>query len=157
MASLTVPLLSRTLWATGDALLWAELDLLLKDNQRAWRLHTFLVDSGTEMTTMPAVTARQLDLPMPPTPRPGLLHAQTGLEIRAGFLRAQFAGLAGTEYAIPCFFVGDPDAPTDPNQPAAQVPRSLLGLTGVVDKVRILFDGVPTPGAAYSNLIVEQV
>jgi hypothetical protein len=63
MARLETPLLAKTLWKTGDILLRAELDLRLKDNSGGWQAETFLVDSGTEMTIMPASLARALDLP----------------------------------------------------------------------------------------------
>jgi hypothetical protein len=55
---LEVPLLGKTLRATGDVLLRAELDLLIQTNARSWEQVVFLVDSGTEATTMPAAQAR---------------------------------------------------------------------------------------------------
>ncbi len=116
-----VPLRDRKLWATGDVLLRAELDLLLKDNNAGqWKADTFLVDSGTEMTTMPAWLAKKMDLPMPRKAATGAIHKQTRLEIRAGLLRARIIGLDGTEFTFPCFFPGDPDAP----------PKNLPGSTG---------------------------
>ncbi len=154
MSRLEVPLRDRKLWATGDVLLRAELDLLLKDNAGQWKADTFLVDSGTEMTTMPAWLAKKMDLPMPRKAATGAIHKQTGLEIRAGLLRARIIGLDGTEFTFPCFFLGDPGAPPSGSQ-AATPPRKLLGLSGVVDKMRILFDGTPTPSARYGNLILE--
>jgi hypothetical protein len=88
MASrLEVPLLGKTIRATGDVLLRAELDLLIQTNAQIWEQVVFRVDSGTEMTTMPAAQALLLDLPLPVSPVPGLLHAQTGLEVRAGLIR----------------------------------------------------------------------
>jgi hypothetical protein len=132
----------------------AELDLLLKDNAGQWKADTFLVDSGTEMTIMPAWLAKKMDLPMPRMAATGAIHKQTGLEIRAGLVRARIVGLDGTEFTFPCFFLGNPDAPTSGSQ-AATLPRKLLGLSGVVDKMRILFDGTPTPSALYGNLILE--
>jgi hypothetical protein len=39
MSRLELPLQHRKLWATGDVLLWADLDLLIKDNAelpRGW-------------------------------------------------------------------------------------------------------------------------
>lgn len=65
MSRLVTPLLYRTLWATGDVLVRAELKLLLKTNQGNWRTRRFRADSGAEITTMPAFDARRLDLPMP--------------------------------------------------------------------------------------------
>ncbi len=156
MSQLAVPLRERKLWATGDILLRAELDLLLKDSAGNWTQETFLVDSGTEMTTMPAYRARQLGLPLPQNATPGAIHTQTGLEIRSGYLRARVAGMDQTEYAFPCFFLGDPNTAPDPKAPPATMPRNLLGLSGVVNQLRLSFDGDPTPGALYGNLIVEK-
>jgi hypothetical protein len=154
LSRVEVPLRSRKLWATGDVLLRAELGLLLKDNAGQWRAATFLVDSGSEMTTMTAWLAKQRDLPMPRNAATGAIHKQTGLEIRAGLLRARIVGLNGTDFTFPCFFLGDPDVPPSGSH-ASALPRKLLGLSGVVDKVRILFDGTPTPSALYGNLILE--
>jgi hypothetical protein len=156
MSRLELPLRDRKLWATGDVLLRAELDLLLKDNSGQWRATTFLVDSGAEMTAMPAWLAKQLNLPIPRKAALGAIHRQTGLEIRSGLLRTRIVGLDGTEFSFPCLFLGDPDTPPGGSQ-ASTAPRRLLGLSGVVDKVRILFDGTPTPVAPYGNLILETV
>ena len=156
MSRLYVPLLGRILWATGDLLLRVELDLFLKDRMGAWQQEPFLVDSGSEMTTMPAFQAKKLDLPMPQRAARGAVHTQTGLEIRSGYLRVRVMGMDATEYALPCLFLGDPDAPV-PLAPGQPVPRRLLGLGGVVDKLRFLFDGKPGPGALYGLLIVEKI
>jgi len=65
MSRLEVPLRQRTLRATGDTVLWADLVLSLKTSRGAWEELPFRVDSGTEMTTMPAYDAKSLDLPIP--------------------------------------------------------------------------------------------
>jgi hypothetical protein len=155
VSRLEVPLIGKTLLATGDILLRAELDLLIKTNAQTWTQVVFLVASATEMTTLPAIQANLLDIPMPVNPVPALKHAQTGLAIRAGLIRVQVVGLHGTEYTFPCYFLGDPNKPTS-LAPGATVPRNLLGLTGVVDKVRLSFDGKSTAAAPYGNLIVEK-
>jgi hypothetical protein len=95
-----------------------------------------------------------MDLPMPRKAATRAIDKQTGLEIRSGLLRARIVGLDGVDFNFPCFFLGDPDASSSVSQ-AATTPRTLLGLTGVVDKVRILFDGTPTPAALYGNLVLE--
>jgi hypothetical protein len=156
MSRLEVPLLDRKLWATGDILLRAELDVALKDDSGNWSPETFRVDSGAEMTTMPAYRAKQLGLPMPQKAAPGAIHTQTGLEIRSGYLRAKIVGMDQTEYAFPCFFLGDPNTTPNPNTPAAAMPRNLMGLSGVVNQIRITFDGDPAPRALYGILIVEK-
>ena len=156
MSRLAQPLLHQILWNTGDLVLRAELDLLLKDSHGHWHAKTFRVDSASDMSTMPAHDARKLGVPIPANPAP-LRHEQTGLEVRSGYLRCQVVGMDQTEYVFPCFFLGDPVLPPDPKAPPATLPRYLLGLSGVVDKIRILFDGSPGPGAPHGNLIVEKI
>ncbi len=56
----------------------------------------------------------------------------------------------GTEYVFPCYFLGDP------NVPVAD-PRNLLGLTGVIDHVRLIFDGTKSLAAPNGLLIVEKI
>ena len=120
MSRLEVPLRYRTLRATGDTVLWADLVLSLKTNRGAWKEIPFRVDSGTEMTTMAAVDARKLDLPIPKNPVPGLVLY--GQEVRSGLLRARVVGMDPTEFVFPCYFLGDPNLP-----PPTQA-RNLLGL-----------------------------
>jgi hypothetical protein len=146
MARVEIPLLHRTLTTTGDKVLHAELDLELRNNQNAWKRVTFVFDSGTEMTTMPAAKARSLDLPMPRRPVRGLRFR--GQEARAGLLRARVVGLDRTECHFPCYFLGDPDVPpTDP--------KNLLGMTGAINQIRLILDGTYTQAAPYGRLIVE--
>ena len=158
MSRLVTPLKYRTFWATGDVLIRAELDLQLKTNKQTWADLPFLVDSGTEMTTMAAFVAKRMDLPMPQQATRGAVHRQTGLPIRAGYLRVRVVGMDATEYVFPCFFLGDPDVLPDPLAPPATMPRRLLGLSGVIDKLDIRCDGTPVPAlrAPYGTLIVEK-
>lgn len=114
------------------------------------------MDSGSEMTTMPAFDAKQLGLPMPQRAAHGAVHSQTGLEIRSGYLRARVMGMDATEYAFPCLFLGDPDLPI-PSRSGQSAPRKLLGLGGVVDKLRLSFDGTLGPRAPYGLLTVEKI
>jgi hypothetical protein len=156
VSRLEVPLLGRTVRATGDILLRAELDLKIKTNAQTWEQVVFLIDSGTEMTTMPAAQARLLDIPLPVNPVSGLRHGPTGLEVRAGVLRVQVVGMDATEYVIPCYCLGDPNNPVGPTA-AATASRNLLGLTGVVDKVRLTVDGKSAgPAAPHGKLVVEK-
>ncbi len=146
MARVEIPLDNRILTTTGDKVLRAKLDLELRTNQNAWRRLTFLFDSGTEMTTMPAADAKTFDLPMPRRQVRGLTFRSR--EARAGLLRARVVGLDPIEYFFPCYFLGDPDVPTPD-------PRNLLGLTGVINQVRLTFDGTYTLAAPDGRLIVE--
>lgn len=157
LSRLEVPLLGKPVWTTGDVLLRAELDLLLEDHGGLWKPEIFRVDSGTEMTMMPAHLARSLDLPMPRDPVPGGLDVSgVRREVRAGLLRAQIVGMDATEYVFPCYFVGDPNRPHDPKGPPT-LPRNLLGLTGVVDQLRFTFDGTPSGGSPHGILAIERM
>jgi hypothetical protein len=100
------------------------------------------------MTTMYGSEARNLDLPIPKQPVRGL--TLRGQEVRRGVLRARIPGLDATEYVFPCYFLGDPNIPIVGS-------KNLLGLTGVIDKVRLTFDGTPSGTARYGLLIVEKI
>ena len=73
-----------------------------------------------------------------------------GLEVRSGLLRAQIPGMDATEYVFPCYFDGDPDA-----RPTRA--RNLLGLSGVINQIRISLDGTPSPAAPSGVLVVEKL
>ena len=146
MSRLQKPLNERVLWSTGDLILWAELDLLLKDDFGNWQAKTFRVDSATDMTTLPAYDAQ------------GVTHEPTGLPIRSGFIRCRVVGLDQTEHVFPCFFLGEPNAPPPPGTAPSRTPRYLLGLSGVVDKIRWTFDATPASlQAPHGYLTVEKI
>ena len=129
MSRLQAPLRYQILWSTGDLILRAYLDLLIKDGQGNWHPTTFRVDSASDMTTLPAYHAKMMGLPLPQLPSP-ITHEQTGLEVRSGYMRCRVVGMDPTEYAFPCFFLGDPDTSPDPNIPPARLPHYLLGFPG---------------------------
>jgi hypothetical protein len=147
MARLEIPLSSRKLQATGDEVVRAELAMELKTNQGTWVKVRFLVDSGTEMTTMAAAEAKSLNLPIPKRPVRGLTFL--GHEIRPGLLRARIVGMDSTEYTFPWDFLGDPNAP-------AVKLKNLLGLKGVINQIRLTFDEATSPFSPNGVLIVEK-
>jgi hypothetical protein len=148
MSRLERPLVGRTLRTTGDVVLRAPLVLGLKTNGGTWYDATFLVDTGTKMTTVPAFDARAWDLPVPMRPVPGL--TLSGQEVRAGLLRARVVGMDPTEYVFPCYFLGDPNLP--PPAPA----KNLLGLSGVISQLRLSFDGTSSLRAPWGVLVIEK-
>ena len=161
MSRLEKPLDHTILYATGDLLLRAEVDIHLKDNAGNWQQQTFRVDSGSDISAMPAWRAKALGLPIP---QAGTLlpvntaYGQVTMMVRSGLLRMKVEGMDQTEYVIPCHFRGDPDTSPDPSVSAAMLPRNLLGLSGVVDKLRITTDGKPVSAAApYGLLIIEKI
>ena len=82
MSRLEVPLAYRKLRTTGDVVVHAELVLAIKTDRGAWEPLPFLVDSGTEMTTMPAGEAKHQNLPMPKQPVSGLTLPGPGSPLR---------------------------------------------------------------------------
>ena len=90
MPRLEVPLTFRRLRSTGDVVVHAELALAIKTERGNWETVTFLIDSGTEMSTMPAADAKNRGLLLPKRPVSGL-HLQ-GLEVCSGLLRREFRG-----------------------------------------------------------------
>ena len=158
MSRLQKPLDHDILWATGDLILRAFLDLELKDNQGNWHKRTFRVDPATDMTILPAHKAQQMNLPMPQQPATGVQHEQTGLEIRSGVIRCRVVGMEQTEYTFPCFFLGDPNIPPSSGTPPAHLPRYLLGFSGVVDQIRWEFDSTPAGvQAPHGYLTVDKI
>jgi hypothetical protein len=128
---------------------------LIRDQRGVLRPETFRVDSGTEVTSMAAARAKALDLPIP---RKAIFLDVHGIkrEVRSGLIRIQIVGMDGDEYVFPCYFLGSPDAASGPGQLPA-LARNLLGLTGVVDKLRIIFDGTPSSRARHGMMVVEKV
>jgi hypothetical protein len=155
MSRIEVPIVGRILWATGDVLLRAPLSLRLRTAAGTWQTRIFLADPGAEITTMSAYEARLIGLPIPQKAAAGVAHRQSGLEVRSGYLRVQVVGMDPTEYAFPCFFLGDPTTTPGAGGPTAS--RRLLGLSGVIDKIQLAFNGRPAAGAPYGNLIVEKL
>jgi len=72
MSRLERPLVHRRLQTTGDVLVHAELNLAIKNDRGIWKSILFVVDPGTEMTTMPANEAKTKQLPIPRRPVKGL-------------------------------------------------------------------------------------
>ena len=59
-----------------------------------------------------------------------------------------------TEYAVPCYFLGDPNTP--PAGPASTFPRELLQPFALLDQLRFHFDKNATAAAPYGEMIIEK-
>ena len=114
-------------------------------------LETWLVDQGE-----PAFRAKQLGLLLPQKASPGATHKQTGLAIRSGILQFQVVGLDATEYALACFFLGEPDTPLDPRQITTR-PRNLLQPFQLVGQLHFALQKDPALGNLYGELLVQKV
>jgi hypothetical protein len=154
MARLEIPIAHQILSSTGDVKLWADIGLLLKDQAGNFVPETFRVDTGTQITTFPAHLAKGLNLPIPQAASPGAIQTPTGLEIRSGILRFRIDGMGPDEYQIACLFLGDPDTPPDPGQPAT-FPRKLFQPFQLLDRLRFTADKDPMTGSLYGDLLIE--
>jgi hypothetical protein len=154
MSRLALPIRGQILWSTGDIRLWVDLILLRKNNTGNWIPTRFRVDTATDITTFPAFRAKQAGFPMPQRPSRGAGHTQTGLEIRSGLLRFRIVGMDATEYAVPCFFLGDPNTP--PSAPRSAVPSKLLQPFALLDHLRFHFDKNATVTAPYGEMVLEK-
>ena len=96
---------------------------------------------------MPACDAKNLNLPIPRRPVRGLTFQ--GQEVRPGLLRARIVGMDATEYVFPCYFLGDPNVPVAKS-------TNLLGLTGVINQIRLIFDGPTSLQTPHGVLVVEK-
>jgi hypothetical protein len=154
MSRLAIPVIGQTLYATGDVALRADVTLALKDNAGNFVLWGFRIDSATDVTTFPAFEARRLNLPVPINPS-RIRHDPTGLEVRSGLLRFQIIGMDATEYAVSCFFLGNPAVV--PNSAAsAFLPRALLQPLALLDHLKFTMAKDPASiGATHGEVIIE--
>jgi hypothetical protein len=156
MSRLAVPVSHQMLFATGDVLLWVEVVLSLRDGAGNFVDCPFYIDSGTQITTFPAHDARQLGLYLQARPAQ-IRHEQTGLEVRSGMLAFRIQGMDQTVYAVPCFFLGDPDTPPPPGTPRGQLPRNLLQPLHLLDVLKFSTAKDPVSiGAPHGELIIEK-
>jgi hypothetical protein len=156
MSRLAIPVSHRALYATGDTLLWVDVTLLLRDGAGNFVNRDFKVDSATQITTFPAHDARHLGLYLQPRPAP-IRHEQTGLEVRSGQLAFRVKGMDQTLYAVPCFFLGDPDTPPPPGTPRGQLPQNLLQPLHLLDVLKFSTEKDPaSSGAPHGELVIEK-
>ena len=92
---------------------------------------------------------RDMNLQQPTKHRTTYQSCHQVLKIRSGLLRVQIPGMPATTYLFPCHAVGDPNS----RQVRA---RDLLGLTGVINQIRLTFDGTSSLVAPCGILIVEK-
>ena len=74
MSRLERPLLAKTIAADGRYRPPRRAHTPNQDEPQSWEPVNFLVDPGTEMTTLPAARAKQLGIPFPQKPVPAAWH-----------------------------------------------------------------------------------
>ena len=105
---------------------------------------------------MPAWRGKHLDLPMPVRRTLGVAVDRTVMEVRMGLIRARVVGMDPAEYVFPCMFLDDPNAAPTPTG-HGRLSLNLLGLTGVVEKLRLITEDTRAAGFPVGKLIVEKI
>jgi hypothetical protein len=82
-------------------------------------------------------------------------HDPTGLEVRSGVLRFRIDGMDATEYAVSCFFLGDPAVVPNPTVPAF-FPRALLQPLALLDHLKFTAEKDATSAAIYGEMTIDK-
>lgn len=147
--------LTDTILATGFIALQSTVELLIRTTKGFEPLQ-FLIDPGAVLTTIPASFARELGIPLP--------LKSTNLRVRTAggtvwqkvypvHLRVRIPAFAGREFVWPCHFVEPSTGAAD----SETLSRALLGLGGVLNDLRIIFDGGYALDAPHGCVILEEV
>lgn len=148
--SVRTPLESKLL-PTGYTGLRAEVELQVRTRLHRYAVLLFTVDPGSNVTTIPVSVAKDYELFLPEKSIPCQIKTATGLairQVRAALITVRVPGLDGRDFMWPCHFV-DAAAGDDLNP--------LLGLGGVLNDLRIIFDGTYAQEAPYGRLILEEL
>jgi len=157
MSRLAIPVTGQPLYATGDVMLSVWVRLHLRDGAGNFTDRDFRVDNGTDITTFPAHEARRLGLYLPARPA-AVRHEQTGLEVRSGQIAFRIDGMDLTLYAVPCFFLGDPNMPPAAGTPRGQLPQKLLQPLHLLNVLKFSMEKDPASvGAQHGEFIIEKL
>jgi hypothetical protein len=146
---LYIPLSVRSI-KTGARIIQARVSLLLQSSEPALIPVDFIVDPGCGISTMPRLLAEENGIPIPPrnTIKEISVRLSTGTgvqRVRFGQIGVRVPGFSGRIFFWNCHFVEPPHAPY----------MSLLGLDGVLNDLRLIFDGTYSMESPYGQLIVE--
>jgi hypothetical protein len=144
-----IPLSVRSI-KTGARLIQARVSLLLQSSEPGLVPVDFIVDPGCGISTMPRLVAEENGIPIPPrnTIKGIRVRSSTGSSVqrvRLGKIGVRVPGLSSRVCYWNCHFVEPPHAPY----------MSLLGLDGVLNDLRLTFDGTYSMENPYGQLIIE--
>lgn len=108
--------------------------LLVQRQDHTFAVIDFLVDSGSNVTTIPLSVARKYRLPVPSQVFELTVNTAVGQvrqRVYPGHIRVRIPEFAGREFVWPCHFV----------EYTGVKPVAVLGLAGVVQDGRIVHDG----------------
>lgn len=144
-----IPLQGSRIRATGETAVKAVLPISVKTQQGPFEPFEFLIDTGSSVSTIPLTVARRLHVLIPR--RTITIEVQTAAGMvrqrrHPGQLVARVPGFEGKPFVWPCHFVDHPSAP----------PVCALGLAGVLNDLKITFDGTYALEAPYGWLVLER-
>jgi hypothetical protein len=144
-----IPLEGRSI-ETGARILQAKLKLLLQTSKPGFASVDFIVDPGCGITSIPRAVAEERGIPIPSKDNIKILNVRTPTgsskqRVRFGKIGVRVPGLSSGTFFWGCHFVELPHAPY----------MALLGLGGVLDDLRLIFDGIYSIDNPYGVLILE--
>jgi hypothetical protein len=142
--------LTRTRFSTGLYGLKAVLHFLVRSKYHEFVPLDFLVDSGANITTVSVALAKRYGIPVPKRVVAVEVRTSAGIVrqyVHPGNLTLRVPGFSGRVFVWPCHYAELP----------ANQDCILLGLSGVIDDLRIVFDGAYSVDAPYGSCIIEEV
>jgi hypothetical protein len=115
-----------------------------------WESIDFLVDTGSSVTTIPVLLASKHALLIPGRSVEIPVRTIAGRIMqrrRVGTVVARIPGLQPYQFTWPCHFIEAPQSPAN----------AALGLAGVLDDLRLSFDGTYRDEAPYGTLTLEPI
>jgi hypothetical protein len=122
---------------------------------RGFRPVKFVIDPGAGLTMLPARIARQYRIPIPIRASDMTVNTSAGQvrqRVYPTYLRVRIQGLPGRGFQWPCHFVE-----SYASSPQGGLTRNLLGLSGVVNDFRIIFDGTYSQESPHGWAILEEL
>jgi hypothetical protein len=135
---------------TGARAIQAKLKLLVQTSKPGFESVDFIVDPGCGITSIPRVAAEEWGIPIPSKDKIKVINVRTSTgsnkqRVRLGKIGVRVPGLTSRMFHWSCHFVEPPHAPY----------MALLGLEGVLNDLRLIFDGTYSLENPYGVLILE--
>jgi hypothetical protein len=145
-----IPLQARSV-ASGARVIHARLKLLVQTSKPSFASVDFLVDPGCGITSIPRIMAEDLGILIPSEDKIKKIGVRSSVgsqeqRVRLGRIGVRVPGLASRIFYWACHFVEPPHAPY----------MALLGLDGVLNDLRLVFDGTYSIESPCGVLVLER-
>jgi hypothetical protein len=148
--SIRIPLQRVSVPAMGEIGMKAILEAEIRLPSGRFKMLQFLVDTGSTITTIPIARAQGLGLVVPTRTYRMAIQSASGVIVqqrRPGRISLRIPGLGETVFDWPYHFV---------EYEIATPPISALGLAGLLNDLRLTFDGSYSLEARYGFLQIER-